>query len=39
VGRTQVVEWFSKPGFVVISVEDAKRSGHPLNIKTDESVD
>lgn len=39
VGRTQVVEWFFKPVFVVISVEDAKCSEHPLNIKTDETID
>jgi hypothetical protein len=39
VGRTQVVEWFFKPRFVVIPVEDAICSGHPPNIKTDETVD
>jgi len=38
-GRTQVVEWFFMPRFVVISIEDAICSGHPLNIKTDETVD
>jgi hypothetical protein len=27
------------PRFIVISVEDAKCSGHPLNMKTDETVD
>jgi hypothetical protein len=39
VGRIQVVDWFLKPRFVVIFVEDAKCSGHPLNIKTDVTID
>jgi hypothetical protein len=33
------MEWFFMPRFIVISVEDAKCSGHPLNMKTDETVD
>jgi hypothetical protein len=30
---------FSRPRYVVISVEDASYSGHPLNIKTHETID
>jgi hypothetical protein len=39
VGRTLVFDWFCMYKSSVMSVEDAKHSGHPLMCKTDENVD